>query len=300
MRTSTSVGPAATALDERELAILRALAEHKVLATDQIELLFFDSDRSAQRVLRELRTNGLVDYFEYRTSARTRDPNRHYLTFAGAKLVASIQQCRVASLGALVDPRRAAQFMPHRSGVNRFFCDLVRHALMRSGFGVETWRDEHKLRTPFGEVQPDSFGRLLLPDGAVEFYFEYDNATERRGYLEDKFAGYLRIASRWRSLDGKPFPNVLFVTTKDDREHGLLTALLRATQRWHAQRARSAMFPFYCTTVARLAKRGQLGAVWRDMFVPHQQRLRLDQLPTVDADPYRLEDCLGRRFSKRD
>lgn len=230
-------------------------------------------------------------------SSRTRDPNRHFLTLAGARLVASLRHCRVADLGSIVDPNDAPKFMPHRSGVNRFFCDLVRLTLERPDWGVESWRDEHKLRTPFGEIQPDSFSRLLHPGGAVEFYFEYDCGTEHRRTLVDKFANYLRVASTWRSLDGRPFPCVLFVTSTDDRELSLLRALLAAVKEWDPERARSAWFPFYCTTVARLAKRKQLGAVWRDMFLRQPERLRMDQLPSVDAEPYHLDDSLGRRWA---
>jgi hypothetical protein len=286
-------------LDVRARAVLHALAEHKILSTDQIEILYFGSDRSAQRVLAELRDAGLIVTFEWRSSKRTRDTNRHFLSPAGARLVATSRRCRVADLGAIpVDADAAELQMPHRSGVNRFFGDLVRQTLKLPGYGVETWRDEHKLRTSFGEVQPDSFGRLLHPGGAVEFYFEYDRDTEHIKPLIDKFVSYLRIASTWESPDGKPFPSVLFVVPKDDRELNLLRALLKAVEEWDPTRASTARLPLYCTTVARLAKGGQLGAVWRDMLVRRPGRLRLDELPVIDGLPYHLGDCLGHRFAK--
>ncbi|MCA1831304.1 MAG: replication-relaxation family protein [Actinomycetota bacterium] len=286
-------------LDVRARAVLLAFAEHKILSTDQIEVLFCGSDRSAQRVLQELRDAGLISSFEWQSSSRTRDANRHFLTPAGARLVASWRRCRVAELGAIpVDEDAAKKLMPHRAGVNRFFADLVRETLKHPGYGVEAWRDEHKLRTPFGEIQPDSFGRLLHPGSAVEFYFEYDRDTEHVKPLLDKFASYLRIASTWESLDGKPFPAVLFVVPSDDRERALLKALLKALQQWDPAYARTAILPLYCTTVVRLIKAKQLGPVWRDMFLRRPERLRLDQLPSIDAEPYHLEDCLGRRWAK--
>lgn len=55
MAKRISDAPATTPLDERERAVLLALAEHKILATDQVEVLFCESDRTAQRVLYELR-----------------------------------------------------------------------------------------------------------------------------------------------------------------------------------------------------------------------------------------------------
>jgi len=281
-------------------AVLQAVAEHKILSTDQIEILFFGSDRSTQRALAELRDAGLIVTFEWQSSKRTRDANRHFLSPAGARLVATWRRCRVADLGAMpADEAAAETLMPHRSGVNRFFCDLVRQTLKLPGYGVETWRDEHKLRTPYGEIQPDSLGRLLHPGGAVEFYFEYDRDTERIKPLIDKFVSYLRIASTWESPDGRPFPSVLFVVPKDDRELDLLRALLMAVEEWDPTRASTARLPLYCTTVAWLAKGGQLGAVWRDMLVRRPARVRLDELPSIDASPYHLDDCFGRRFANR-
>lgn len=298
MAKRTSVVAAARELGERELAVLLALAEHKFFSTDQIETLFCDSDRTAQRVLYQLRQYGLISSFEWRSSSRKRDANRHFLTPAGLKFVASRRGCRVAELGKIPTDKDAAErIIRHRSGVNRFFCDLVTLTLQRHGYCVETWRDEHKLSTPFGEIQPDSFGRLLHSSGAVEFFFEYDLGTEHRRVLIDKLANYLRIASTWDSSDDKPFPNVLFVTTKDDRELELLKVALRAVRELSLERSTTGRFPFYCTTVARLRKHGQLGPVWREIFL-RGERLRLDQLPSVDVEPYHLDDCVGRHWRR--
>jgi hypothetical protein len=290
-------GPtAAKALGAREFAVLIALAEHKILATSQIAVLFFGSERSTQRILHVLRSAGLIESFAWRETAREAD--RHFLTPLGAQLVASHLGCRVAALGAMPrDADHAATLMPHRSGVNAFFCGLVEQTRGRPGYGLETWRDEHKVRTPYGEVQPDGFGRLLHPGGASEFYFEYDRSTENRAALLTKLTSYPRIASTWQGIDDRPFPSVLFVATKDDRELALLKALLAATGRWDPARATSSRLPFYCSTVARLKSKGHLGAVWRDMLAS-STRLRLDELAAIDGSAYDLSACLGRRWQK--
>lgn len=298
MAKRTSVVPAVTSLDERERAVLLALAEHKIFATDQIEVLFCGSDRTAQRVLFEVRDAGLIDSFEWRSKGK-RDHDRHFLTPAGLTLVARIRGCRVADLGKVPTTEKAAKaIMPHRRGVNRFFSDLVSLTLERSGYGLETWRDEHKLKASGTEVQPDSFGRLLHPAGAVEFYFEYDLGTEHRTVLIDKFARYQQIAAGWDSLDAKPFPCVLFVCPKDARELELLRCAMRSVAHFDPDQAHSARFPFYWTTVQRLRKHRQLGPVWRDMY-GSWDRVRLDELPSIDASPYDLADCLGRQFAAR-
>ena len=298
MAKRTSAVTAAESLGERERAVLLALAEHKIFATDQIQILYCDSDRTAQRTLYELRSKGLIDSFEWRSRGK-RDPDRHFLTPEGLKVAASFRVCRVADLGKVpVSIAAAKAIMPHRRGINRFFTDLVSLTLTRPGYGVETWRDEHKLKASCTEVQPDSFGRLLHPGGAVEFYFEYDLGTEHRNVLIDKFARYQQLASGWDSLDGKPFPSVLFVCPKDARELELLRCAMRSVAHFDPHEATSARFPFYCTTVQRLRKHGQLGPVWRDMY-GSWDRLRLDELPSFDASAYDLADCLGRQFAAR-
>ncbi|MGH2373263.1 MAG: recombinase family protein [bacterium] len=123
-------------------------------------------------------------------------------------------------MGAL-GPRQASKFMLHRTGVNRIFCDLCRLTLMRPGWGVETWRDEHKLRTPYGEVQPDSFGRLLHPGDAAEFYFEYDAGTEHR---INKRLGARAVATEFnrrghRTKVGKPWSHTAVLTVLTNRAY---------------------------------------------------------------------------------
>ncbi len=285
-------------LGERELALLVALAEHKILSTDQIAALFYDSVRRAQQILSELRSDELIETFRWRT--RAREPDRHYLTSRGATLTARPLGCRVAALGALPrSPAHARSLMPHRSGVNAFFCGLVAVTLERPGFGLAVWGDEHRVRTPYGEVQPDGFGRLLHPGGVTDFYFEYDLATEHRDALVGKFTNYLRVASHWEHPDDRPFPSVLFVVPGDDRELDLLRFLGRAIQRWNPQRAATAHVPFYCSTVTRVRHKTPLGAVWRPMLQRPATRLRMDELPAVeDRSGYDLDECLGRRWRR--
>ncbi len=138
MAKRTSDSPAAPPLDERERAVLLALAEHKIFATDQIEVLFCESDRTAQRVLFDLREAGLIDSFEWRSKGM-RGHDRHFLTPKGLKFVATFRHCRVAELGKVPTTEEAAEaIMPHRRGVNRFFSALVALTLERPGFGTKS------------------------------------------------------------------------------------------------------------------------------------------------------------------
>ena len=298
MATGDQLDTSAVVLGDREFALLLALAEHNVLSTEQIQMLFFNSQRRCQQVLFDLRSRGFINTFCWRSS-RAREVDRHYLAPAGAQVLARHLGCGTRDLGDVpADDAAAAKRMAHRSGVNAFFCGIVSQTLTRAVYGLECWTDEHKVTTAFGEVQPDGFGRLLHPGGATEFYFEYDLSTEHRRSLIDKFAKYLRVATHWESIDGRPFPSVLFVVPGDHRELHLLKALLAAVNQWDPSRVRTTHPPLYCSTVTRLRVKGHLGPVWRDMLVRGASRLRLDELPAIDGSEYDLDDCLGRRWRR--
>jgi hypothetical protein len=263
--------------------------------TKQTALLFYESERSAQRGLFELRSSGLIHTFAWR-AGRARESGRHYMSALGARLVARRLRVDVHSLGKLPqNQRHAEELMPHRSGVNAFFCGIVASTVERPGWGLESWIDERQVRTPFSTVQPDGLGRLRHPAGATEFYFEYDLSTEHRKALVTKFVSYLRVASNWEQPDGHPFPSALFVVPGDHRELDLLQLLFRAIRAWDAAKAGTARLPFYCSTVSRVRGAKHLGPAWRHMLERPAKRLRLDELPTIDANGYDVADCLGRR-----
>lgn len=90
---------------------------------------------------------------------------------------------------------RRSKNLPHRLGVNVFFCALIEASRAREGHCLVSWRPEHWVRTKAAEVKPDGFGRYLYPAGACEFYLEYDRGTEAFGALSRKLEGYLRLAS---------------------------------------------------------------------------------------------------------
>ena len=53
-------------MDARDVAILRALLEHKILTTSQLSILFFRSLRRCQQRLKDLTDLGLLGSFDPR------------------------------------------------------------------------------------------------------------------------------------------------------------------------------------------------------------------------------------------
>ena len=284
-------------LGERDLALLAALAEHKILSTYQLYVLFFTSQRRAQDCVQRLRACGLIQTFTWRgATAGARSSDRHFLSERGASVVAASLGCSRKDLGWIPRSEEQAKTrMPHLSGVNAFFCSLVEATLASPGYGLATWRPEHRLATPYGVIQPDGAGRLLHPRGEIEYVFEYDRRTENRAALARKLAAYCRIIAG--SAVGR-FPNVVFAVVGEDREAALRSILLEAlSEQWVAAAAHPG---FYAASVTRLRRAGPLGVVWTDLLGhPGEPRLRLEDLPSGEASDFDLAECLGRRWRTR-
>jgi hypothetical protein len=279
-------------LDERDVAILIALAEHKLLTTEHIHALFFNSLRRAQTKVQELRELGFINTLNAR--ARGRRPDRHHLTELGVGVAAfylgrARSELRVPTTKAEVPPG-----LPHRLGVNDFFCRLVL-ACDPSGSGVQAWEDEHKVRGGKNEVQPDGFGRLLHPGGAVEFLFEYDRGTEHFWAVVTKLGNYLAVSSARPADSPERFPNVLFVVPGRGREELLRRAFAVAVERWDPASARSARMPFYVAHHGLLREAGHQGAVWLPLATP-ARRLRITELEGTPECWWDLSECLRVRW----
>jgi Replication-relaxation len=186
-------------LNARDHALLLSLLEHKVLSTHQIKSLYFRSFRRCQHRMKELRDLGLVSSFSVgRGFGEGRPPACWFLTKEGLAAIAEAKDIRASDLPWVPDHGyRTSQMLAHRLGVNAFFCALAEASRAHQGHCLVTWRPEHWVRTKAAKVKPDGFGRYLHPDGACEFYLEYDRGTEAFGALARKLEGYLQLAAGW-------------------------------------------------------------------------------------------------------
>ncbi|MGH2653656.1 MAG: replication-relaxation family protein [Actinomycetota bacterium] len=177
---STDLRPISSQIDERDVAILRALLEHKVLTTDQLSALFFRSLRRCQQRLKDLTDLRLLGSFDpKRDFASGRLPDHRFLRELGASVLAQRDGVPRSQLAWVPDETYADnRNLLHRIGVNSLFCVLVKASRETEGHCLHRWAPERKVRNRAGEIQPDGFGRYLHPAGGVEFYLEYDRGTE--------------------------------------------------------------------------------------------------------------------------
>ena len=289
-------------LDERDHAIFLSLLEHKVLTTQQIKSLYFRSLRRCQHRVKELRDLALIASFTPgRGFGEGRPPACWFLTKAGLSACSEAKDVRASDLSWIPDSSyKESQNLAHRLGVNAFFCALVEASRARGGDCLVTWRPEHWVRTRAAEVKPDGFGRYLHPEGACEFYLEYDRGTEAFGALARKLEGYLRLAAGWtEEQDLRGFPNLLFIVPEGVREGEVGSALRHAVGTVHARGSLATSFPLYVASEDQLVELGVLGSAWRHL-PSDGDRLSLVDLPAQPSDLYRATRCLGRYFTDAD
>ncbi|MFA5787262.1 MAG: replication-relaxation family protein [Actinomycetota bacterium] len=282
-------------LDERDFEILVALVEYKVLSTYQIAVLFFSSLRRAQYSIQQLKDLDLLRTFTWKAAGyNARSSDRHYLSERGAAVAAKYLNRPRKDLPAL--PRtdgEAKAGMPHRSGVNAFFCSLVDVCFKAQGYGLATWQPERREQGQRRAIQADAFGRLVHPGGTIEFYFEYDRNTENHQALVSKFIGYLEYGEFEASLR-RLHPNVLFLVPSEGRERNLERALVDALASGNAP-APSAPPPYYSTNLDLIRSAGHLGPTWREIL-GGKDRLRFDELAVSERHYFTLAECLGHRW----
>ena len=210
----------------RDHQLLRWLAEHYILSTDQIGAALFPSRRSARLRLAVLQQLEAVSRFVDTTTG-----DRQYLYTLG-------------SLGAVVyptqfnDPNRAGARAPrtaierteriigsrrlaHLLGTNQLFIDLVAHSRTHAGVRLARWWSEQHATAVFARagVQPDGHGVWVAGGAEVGFFLEHDNGTEALGTVLKKLRGYAQLAAY-----GPRYPVLLRVPGRR-RERHLLDAL---------------------------------------------------------------------------
>lgn len=287
-------------LDARERAVLVAIYEHKVLLTEHLKAMFFGSLRRAQDRLRRLAQRGLIEtWYPPQPRGMGKASGHHTLNECGAQVVASLLGIARSELRYVIrdkEDREQDAWLAHRLGVNEFFCALIETGRINDGHGLAKWVPERTVRTADGWIRPDGYGVFLHPEGALDFYLEYDRGTETTRQLANKLAGYIGVARDWTEQGAEHFPCVLIVVPNHRRERVVAAALADALTRF--KRAdKLAGLPFYVANEETLCRQGVLGRVWASLS-KLDRRLATTELPAKRGVDYDVSDCIGRCFTK--
>jgi len=276
-----AVFQAAARLTERDRYLVRVVAEHRVLTTDQLAALAFDSTITARHRLGALAGLGALKRF--RPHRPTGSAPWHYLLGPlGAVLLGAedrddgkwLPQVRAGRQVALQRSQRLA----HMIGTNWFFVVLAAHA--RQGAGeLRTWLTESHTAELFYQypISLSALASLPQPDGAgvwadggreIAFMLEYDTGSEHLSQLAGKLDSYARLAdvlSRYH----QQVPMLLFCFLTSCREQTARRALAASADSLGLRIATAAIDPRVTCPA---------GQVWMPLHGPSRQ------VPLIDLD----------------
>jgi hypothetical protein len=191
------------------------LYDHRVLTTNQVFELRFNSLRRAQYRLLVLQRRGIVERFRPFRSTGSH-PWHFILGEVGIDIVASWRGVERKELGLRMERLRRIAHSPrlaHLVEVNGFFSRLA-YCCRSTELQLAEWWSERRCAAEWrGMVRPDGLGRLRGSGIDVRFFLELDRGTESSSRLEEKLARYARV-----SRFGDAPQAVLFLFPTDHRE----------------------------------------------------------------------------------
>jgi hypothetical protein len=226
---------------ERDREVALYLYRHRVLTTEQLQLLFFSSRRRAQDRLLFLYRNRVLDRFYPPAPFGSGKPEAHWLLDeAGALLVAAMHDLERKQLGwQRRDDWGSHPQLAHQLETNRFVTDLIGATLADPSLGLSEWWPSAEAADHLGQrkgrVLPDAGFYLETPAGPIECYLEWDRATETQERLAEKLLAYRRAEAELFD-EGKSPRCILFVVPGARR----LATLRRAYRDFERERAHRA------------------------------------------------------------
>jgi Replication-relaxation len=300
-------------LTERDREVALYLYRHRVLTTNQLQLLFFSSRRRAQDRLLFLYRNRVLDRFYPARPFGSGKPEAHWLLDeAGAILVAAMHDVERKQLGwQRRDDWGSHPQLAHQLEVNRFVTDLIAATLADPGLGISEWwppaeAGDHLSPHRRGRVLPDAGFYLETPAGPIECYLEWDRATETQKRLAEKLLAY-RLAEAELFEEGKPPRCILFVVTGPRRLktlHHAYGEFVRERERRASRgsfRSLDGRWPLLACATIELRAEGPLAPEWERLDLETAPPLALTDLPVRrDLRPVGVSRTLGRRWRKDD
>lgn len=187
---------AASRVTDRDRYICRLLIDHQVLTTRQIQQVGFDSQRTTELRLAQLRKLRILDRF--RPLVASGSAQQHWVLDAlGATLLAAERGVDVSELGWRRDKAIAlagSAQLSHLVGTNGFFCSLLGAARRQPGCDLAIWWSARRCAAAWGSfVRPDGYGVWEHDARRVAFLLEHDTGSETIGRLADKLDRYARL-----------------------------------------------------------------------------------------------------------
>ncbi|MFB9727293.1 replication-relaxation family protein [Haloechinothrix salitolerans] len=184
-------------LTDRDRLLVRLLAEHRVLTTEQLTRVAFTSPITAQHRLARLTARGVLARFR-RCLPQGSQSWRYTLGMLGVMMHAARTGHPIPRPSRITETILSLAESPrldHLLGINDFFTRLYHDANNHRENVLVDWWPERKIAESVGEiVRPDGYGKWQGDTRSVSFFVEYDNGTETLERLIGKFEGYRNLA----------------------------------------------------------------------------------------------------------
>jgi hypothetical protein len=237
------VGKPTLALQPRDWEIVRIVAQHRVISSEDLQLLLAGSNQMVLRRLQKLFHHG---YLDRPRSQRQRGnaPMVYAIGEKGAGLLARESGQQQVTDWSEKNRRLGANYLEHALMVSRFQAAL-RFAVNAKGIAdVERWiadgvvRDsvsvEHETSSERIPIAPDAFFTLRLtnePDGCnrINVFLEADRGTMTTKRFVTKMRGYWHYWRGGKQEDQFGVKNFLVLTvTRTSERAGSLCSAIRA------------------------------------------------------------------------
>jgi hypothetical protein len=283
-------------LTDRDRDLVRLVAVHRVLATDQLAALGFGNITTARHRLSVLVRIGMLRRF--RPDPPTGSAPWHYVLGPVGAAMLGVEDRDEHRWAPQVrtDRQLSLECSPrlgHMTGRNWFFVALAKHACEHGG-ELPEWLNEADTaaRYEHAPLRQDDRARLPRPDGAgiwaedgraTSFLLEYDTGTEHLGVLAGKLDGYQVLAAglAWHE---QVCPVLLFCFGSPRREQAARRALAASQEAADLRIATTAIDPRFTSPA---------GPVWLPLLGHTGRQVRLIDLDLALPDPW--QDYRERR-----
>ncbi|MEV6820958.1 replication-relaxation family protein [Nocardiopsis dassonvillei] len=185
-------------LTDRDRHLMRLIWRHRVLTTDQLTALGWNSYNTAKQRLATLYRLRALDRLRP-WQPRGGSPWHYVLDSPGAEILAADEGMTLREFGYRRDRVLAnvtSTQLSHTLGINQVFTDLYAHAREKSHDAQLRWWTEGECAELWGDiVRPDGAGVWTVGDASVSFFLEFDNGTERLRRLSAKLDAYHELAA---------------------------------------------------------------------------------------------------------
>lgn len=225
-------------LMKRDIEILKAVHDFRIVRGNQLQALYFGSQSTASYRLSRLYQHGFLDrHFLPTLGGLASSPALYTLGRRGADVLRRVLDCGPKDIRKPPNNQELSPlFLEHLLQINDFRVAVTVAARVH-GYTLERWVDDYQLKADYDRVViqtpqgrrrsvsliPDGYCVLQVPQGRACFFLELDRGTMTRARFRDKVLAYQAyIASgQYEKRYGTRSLRVLTVTSGPKRLENL-------------------------------------------------------------------------------